>query len=48
MQHLLQLLDVHGLSKLLGHSADVVGVYAASVVIVEQVEDLVDAVLGRG
>ena len=26
LQHLLQLLDVHGFSQLLGHSADIVGV----------------------
>ncbi len=48
LQHLLQLLDIHGLSQFLGHSADVVAVDAAGMVVVEQVENLVNAVLNKG
>jgi hypothetical protein len=49
LQHLLQLLHVHRLAQLLGHAPDVVGVDQPGVVVVEEVEDLVDAVLrGRG
>ena len=45
LQHLLEFLDVHGLAQFLGHPADVVGVYQPRVIVVEEVEDLVDAVL---
>ena len=45
LQHFLQFLDVHGFSEFLGDAANVVGVDAASVVVVEEVEDLVDSVL---
>ena len=45
LQHLLQLLDVHRLAQLLGHPADIIGVDEAGVAVVEEVEDLVDAVL---
>jgi hypothetical protein len=38
-------LDVHGFTELLGDAADVVRVYDARMVVVEEVEDLVDAVL---
>jgi hypothetical protein len=47
LQHFLELLDIHGLSKFLGNSADVIGVDGASVIVVEKVEDLVDSVLSR-
>ena len=41
-------MDVHGLSKFLGNAADVVGVDRSGVVVVEEVEDFVHAVLPRG
>lgn len=46
LQHLLQFLHVHGLTQFLGNSADVDGVDLSGVVVVEEVEDAVDAVLG--
>jgi hypothetical protein len=49
LQHFLEFLDVHGLTELLGDAADVGGLDEASVVVVEEVEDLIDAVLrGEG
>jgi len=45
LEHLLKLLHIHGLAQLLGHPADVVGVDVARVVVVEQVEYFVYAVL---
>jgi hypothetical protein len=47
LEHFLQLLDVHGLPQLLGDSADVVGVDHTSVVVVEEVEDFINAVLSK-
>jgi hypothetical protein len=45
LQHLLQLLNVHSFSELLGDPADVVGVHGAGVVVVEEIKDLVDSIL---
>ena len=47
LEHLLQLLHVHGLTQLLGHSPDVVGVDVAAVIVVEQVEYFINAVLSN-
>ena len=47
LEHFLEFLDVHGFSEFLGHPADVVGVDGAGVVVVEEVKDLIDAVLHR-
>ena len=47
LQHVLKLLDIHGLSKFFGDSADVIGVDGASVVIIKQVEDFVNTVLNK-
>ena len=38
-------MDVHGLAEFLGHSADVVRVDGAGVVVIEEVEDFVDSIL---
>lgn len=46
LQHLFEFLDIHGFSKFLGDSSDVVGVDVSCVVVIEKVEDLVDAILG--
>lgn len=45
LQHLLQLLDIHRLAQLFRHPLDIVGVDHSGVVVVEEVEDLIDAVL---
>lgn len=45
LQHLNELILAHGLAQLLGHPLDVINVDVAGSVVVEQVEDLVDAVL---
>lgn len=47
LQHLLQLLDIHGFSQLLGDSFNIIWVYWACVVVVEKIENLVDAVLSH-
>ena len=47
LKHFFEFLDIHGLAQFFGHSADVVGVDEAGVVVVEEVEDFVDAVLDR-
>ena len=47
LQHFFQFLNVHCFSQFLGNSANVVGVYESRVVLVEKVEDLVDAVLNQ-
>ena len=46
LEHLLEFLGGHGLSEFLGDSAQVVDVDGAGLVVVEQVEDAVDALLG--
>lgn len=47
LQHLLQLLHVHGLAQLLSHAADVGRFDEASVVVVEKIENFVDAILRK-
>jgi len=47
LEHLLEFLDIHGLSQLLGHSSDVVRIYVSGMVVVEQVKDLVYTVLNN-
>ena len=47
LQHLLQFLYIHCLSKFLCHATNVGGVDAASMVVVKQVEDFVDSVLNE-
>jgi 5'-deoxynucleotidase YfbR-like HD superfamily hydrolase len=47
LQHLFQFLDVHSLAQLLSHSPDVSRLDKACVVVVEQVENFVDAVLRK-
>ena len=48
LKHFFKLLNIHGLAQFLGHPADVVGVDVAGVIVVEEIEDFVDAVLDRG
>ena len=45
LKHFFELLDVHGFAQLLSYSTDVIGVDGTSVVIVEEIENFVDAVL---
>lgn len=43
LQHFFELLDVHGLPKLFGHSFDVAGVDKSTVVVIEEVEYFINA-----
>jgi len=45
LQHFLQLLNIHSLSKLLRNTTNIVGVDRSSVVVIEKVENLIDSVL---
>ena len=45
LQHLLKLMYVHGFSQFLSHSFHVVNIDGSRLVVVEQVEDLANAVL---
>ena len=47
LQHLLQLLDVHCLAQLFCDSADIVRIYVAWMVVIEQVKDLVYSILSK-
>ena len=47
LEHLLQLLDIHGLAQLFGHPPDVVGVDEAAVIVVEEIEYFINAVLSN-
>jgi hypothetical protein len=45
LEHFFEFRDVHGLAQFFGHSFDVINVDEAGSVVIEQVEDFIDAVL---